>query len=522
MRFSSLFGTSKKPQQVAIGCDSLSQQPSPTCDSLGYHHSAPQPISGYLSSPQPISAKIEFPARAWFLPTQIKWLDDNSPLRIWEKSRQVGATKTDALDSVFKASPADAKFDVWVTSRDEIQARLYLDDCKDWATIFNLAATDLGVLLLDPKNNFSAYVLQFANGRRIYCLSSNPNALAGKRGHVKIDEFALHPDQRLLYRIAKPVTQWGGTLSIISTHRGHNTLFNQIIQDIRHNGNPMGWSLHSYPIQKAVEEGIVARINEKSGRNETDEQFLKRLRAECIDEEQWLQEYCCIPADESSAFFGHDLITACEDPHLKLLSFEELKHSLSGGSSWSSSSSSVSRFNDSTIQRFNGSFFLGVDVARKHDLCVLDVGEKIGDVLWDRCRIELQNKTFSEIEFELYRFLELPQLKRACIDATGLGMQLAERARERFGWKVEPVTFSASVKEELAFGLRRDFEDRKLRLVRDDKLRSDLRGLRKEVTSSGNIRFAGESIDSHCDRTWAKALRQHAARYRVSCGGAVA
>src|ERR1043166_3340370 len=29
------------------------------------------------------------------------------------------------------------------------------------------------------------------------------------------------------------------------------------------------------------------------------------------------------------------------------------------------------------------SLFLGVDVARKHDLCVFDLGEKIGDVVWD-------------------------------------------------------------------------------------------------------------------------------------------
>jgi hypothetical protein len=104
--------------------------------------------------------------------------------------------KTDALDSVLKASAAEARLDVWVTSRDEAQALLYVDDCRDWAKLLNLLATYEGKLLLDKKKNCSAHVLQFANGRRIYCLSSNPNALAGKRGHVKIDEFALHPDQR--------------------------------------------------------------------------------------------------------------------------------------------------------------------------------------------------------------------------------------------------------------------------------------------------------------------------------------
>src|SRR5438067_2544708 len=103
------------------------------------------------------------------------------------------------------------------------------------------------------------------------------------------------------------------------------------------------------------------------------------------------------------------------------------------------------------------SLYLGVDVARKHNLCVLDLGQKIGDVIWDRARIELQNKTFAEIRFELYRLLRLPGLKRCCIDATGLGMQLAEEARREFGYKVEPVTFTASVKEQLAFTLRAAF-----------------------------------------------------------------
>jgi hypothetical protein len=211
---------------------------------------------------------------------------------------------------------------------------------------------DRGEILFDRATNSSAYVIEFANGRRIYSLSSNPNALAGKRGHVTLDEFALHPDQRLLYRTAKPVTMWGGQLSIISTHRGVNTLFNQIIRSIKQaqktNGTPAPisngaralarskpdssvalelspdaqavalspisslpsptqpvsfgsqWSLHEVPITKAVDQGIVERINKKTGNRESREQFLARIRGECIDEEQWLREYCCVPSDESA------------------------------------------------------------------------------------------------------------------------------------------------------------------------------------------------------------------------------
>jgi phage FluMu gp28-like protein len=431
----------------------------------------------------------------YFLPYQSAWIKDSSPLKIIEKSRQVGISFADAYDSVRKVSVRGARFDVWVSSRDETQARLYLDDCRALARLLQIGARDLGEVVFEGANSFAAQALEFASGRRIYSLSSNPNALAGKRGHVKLDEFALHPDQRLLYRVAKPVTTWGGQLAIISTHRGGNSVFNEIIRLAREGGNPMGWSLHSVPLERAAAEGLVERINQKTGRAESREDFLRRIRAECLDEEQWLQEYCCTPADEVSAFIPYDLITACTEPDC-LKSFAYL-------------------------EACPNPLYLGLDVARKKDLCVFDLGEKIGDVVWDRLRIEMCNRPFGEIEAELFRLLRLPNLKRACVDATGLGMQLAERAQERFDWKVEPVTFTPREKEDLATGLKMDLEKRCVRLADDERLRADLRGIRKEVTASGNTRYAGETEGSHCDRFWAKALRQQAARYKVVVGAMV-
>src|SRR6266436_7670886 len=235
------------------------------------------------------------PDPKYFIRAQNKWINDDSPLKIIEKSRQVGVTHATDYRTVGLVSHPAARFDAFISTRDNIQAKLTLENCSRWAKFLHLGATDLGEIVFDRENNISAYALEFANRRRIYALSSNPNALAGKSGHVILDEFALHSDQRLLYRVAKPVTTWGGTLTIISTHRGANSVFNEIIRDIQENDNPMGWSLHSVSVQKAVEEGLVERINAKSGRNDTREGFLARIRKECIDEEQWLQEYCCQP-----------------------------------------------------------------------------------------------------------------------------------------------------------------------------------------------------------------------------------
>jgi len=468
----------------------------------------------------------------YFLPYQMAWRRDNSRLKICQKSRQIGLSYVDSYDSVAKAALVGGR-DVWVMSRDEAQAKQYIRYCKRWAGILQYAANDLGQQVFTTRNGKAAkvQVLTFASGFSIYALSSNPDAIVGKTGHVKLDEFALHKDQRTLYAVAKPVIQWGGTLSVISTHRGIGTVFNEIITDVRERGNRMGWSLHTISIQTAVEQGLVEKINASNGahsgsragnslsggqgsgpREQTPDletcdrttraeeaartEWLRRQRAECIDEEQWLQEYCCVPANEAAAFIPYELINTCTDPDC-LKDFDYLQHS-------------------------PNPLFLGVDVARKKDLCVLDVGEKIGDVIWDRLRIELLNRPFAEIEEQLYRLVQLRQLKRACIDATGLGAQLAERAFERFSWKIEPIIFTARVKEDLAVSLKVDLEKRRVRLADDEKLRADLRGIRKEVTTAGNCRYAGECEGSHCDRFWAKALRQHAVSQPICTGSLVA
>jgi phage FluMu gp28-like protein len=338
----------------------------------------------------------------YFLPYQTAWRRDTARLRICQKSRQVGLSYVDSYDSVLKAALAPGR-DVWVMSRDETQAKEYIRYCKRWVSILQQAAEDFGELIFNSrtKKAVQVQVLAFASGCSIHALSSNPDAIVGKTGHVKLDEFALHRNQRTLYAVAKPVIQWGGTLSIISTHRGIGTVFNEIIRGIREGGNRMGWSLHTIPIQTAVEQGLVERINESNRARNTGwetstvpaalvetaesgnpydltaerEAWMSRQRAECIDEEQWLQEYCCVPADEASAFIPYELINQCTDPGC-MKDFVYLAAS-------------------------RNPLYLGVDVARKKDLCVLDVGERIGDVVWDRLRIELLNRPFGEIEEEL-------------------------------------------------------------------------------------------------------------------------
>ena len=131
------------------------------------------------------------------------------------------------------------------------------------------------------------------------------------------------------------------------------------------------------------------------------------------------------------------------------------------------------------------------------------------EVLWNEL-INTVDDYFRIQREELYALL--PHVRRCCIDSTGIGAQLAEEAREKFGSKVEEVTFTGAVKEDLAVTVRRKFEDRQVRIPPDRDIREDLHSVKKFTTAAGNIRFDSERTElGHADRFWALALAVHAA-----------
>ncbi len=430
-----------------------------------------------------------------FLPYQRRWIEDPSRLKLLEKSRQVGMSWATAYALVRRQSAPGVRLDAWVASRDEIQARLFLDDCRKFARILDRAARACGAWVLPEKSAPQAYSLRFANGARLHSLSSNPDAQAGKRGARVLDEFALHPDPRRLYAIAYPGITWGGQLEILSTHRGAQNYFNELVVEARHGGNPKNFSLHRVTLQNALDQGFLAKLQEKlptddPRRQMDDAAYFDFIRASCPDQETFLQEYMCLPADESTAFLPWELIAACE---------------YAEGENFQAASPATASVE----------YFLGVDIGRVHDLTVMWLLERVGGVCFTRDVLTLENQPFARQEELLWERLARPGLRRACLDSTGLGRQLAERAQERFGAsRVEAVNFSAPVKEDLAYGLREVFEKRALRIPAEKLIRADLRAIKKTATSAGNLRFAADrGPGGHADRFWALALAVHAARH---------
>jgi phage FluMu gp28-like protein len=428
---------------------------------------------------------------AIFLPYQSAWITDQTLLKIMEKGRQIGLSWSTAYAAAERTAAEAARHDQWVSSRDEIQAKLFLEDCKLWAKIMHRAASDLGEIVLDPEKRISAYVLEFSSGRRIHSMSSNPDAQAGKRGGRVLDEFALHPDPKKLWAIAYPGITWGGKLEVISTHRGSHNFFNELIREAREGGNPKNISLHRVTLADALTQGFLAKLQkmlpETDPRQDMDEAaYFDFVKAGCADEESFQQEYMCRPADDDVAFLEYDIITAAEYP---------------AGRDWQLG----------LADKATGRLYGGLDIGRKQDLTVLWVFEELGDIFYTR-RVEcLKNMRKSEQEKILWPWIE--KCDRVCIDATGLGIGWADDAQDKFGAaRIEAITFTGRIKEALAYPLRARFEDRLIRIPFDPETRADLRQVTKQTTAAGNIRFTAERTpDGHADRFWALALAIHAA-----------
>jgi phage FluMu gp28-like protein len=435
-----------------------------------------------------------------FLEFQEKWIVDANRLKLMEKARQIGISWSTSYACTERTAIAGARNDQWVSSRDDLQARLFIEDCKMWAQMFKLAAEDLGERVIDEKNKISAYVLNFSSGKRIHSMSSNPDAQAGKRGARVLDEFALHPDPRTLWSIAYPGITWGGTLEVISTHRGSANFFNQLIREVREHGNPKKISMHRVTLKDALDQGFLYKLQKSLPADDEiqsmdEAQYFDFVKSGCADEESFQQEYMCNPADDASAFLEYDLIAGCE---YGANEYQEIEYDHLSDRSGSDPYKNLR-------------LFAGLDIGRKRDLTVLWILELLGDTLYTRKIIVLKNMSKPDQEKVLFPWY--PLIERTCFDYTGLGIGWGDDAQKKFGeHKIELVTFTPKVKEALAYPVRGKMEDKKLRIPYDPHVRADLRAVTKETTVAGNIRFTAERSDAgHADRFWALALAIHAA-----------
>jgi phage FluMu gp28-like protein len=402
-------------------------------------------------------------------PYQRRWLEDPARFKLGKFARQTGKTFTTTLECVddcFEQVVKQARTRWVILSRGERQAREAMEEgvklhSKAYGLSFNAYETDYAIGAVTYK----AQEVEFPHGAKITALPANPDTARGFSANVFLDEFAFHKDSNAIWKALFPVISAGHKLRVTSTPNGKSGKFYEL-----DTADDTTWSRHSVDIYQAVEDGLPRDIDE--------------LRAGLADEDAWAQEYELKYLDEASAWLSYELITSCED----------------------------SQAGDPDGYQ-GGPCYVGVDIGLRNDLWVCQVLEEIGDVLWDRERIELKREKFATHDAALDEVMMRYRVARLCMDQTGMGEKPVEDAKRRYGEsRVEGVIFTGGTKLIMATAGKARFEDRTLRIREGDvKLRSDLHKLRKIASATGAPRFVAERDEDHADRTWAMFLAINAA-----------
>lgn len=450
----------------------------------------------------------------YFLGYQQRWLQDDARQKVAEKSRRIGWTYVEAYEDMRDAAKADG-MDVWFSSADLSAAREYIKYVEMWSKAANIVAKDLGEIVVqdDGQNSITAFAVEYANGKRVNALSSNPKGFRSKGGKVVLDEYSFHEQADEMWRAAAPSVLWGYPIRVFSSHNGKDTRFNRLVEEAKQPGSK--WSLHSVTIMDALNDGLlekILRLDRMATPEERDE-FLASCRSIAGDEETFQQEFMVNPMDGTTAYIGHALYDAnvgTEVPEPLVLRGEDL-HQIP-----------LDQYLPLlAFTRTGGRLFLGVDIGRRRDLTVLWLLEETGGRLVTRAVVELHVVKF-RYQFAWLKHL-LPLVERCEIDESSLGMQLAEDAQDDFGEeKVTKVAFTEQAKRDMAVGVKNVMEDAGARLPSTAVVKADFRKIRRVVSPSGNVLFKGErDADGHADRFWAFALAVRAATRTPKLSGVV-
>ena len=425
------------------------------------------------------------PAPRTLLPYQAAWVQDQSPLKVCQKSRRIGLSFTEAYDCVLHAGGGTGN--CYYQSYDHEMTKGFINDCVDWAELLQIGAEAVGEILVDVRQKdgsikqVAAHRLPLASGKEIVAMTSAPRAFRSKGrpgDRAIIDEAAFVEDLEESLRAAMAFLMWGGSVHVLSTHNGKGSPFNTLVNDILSGEQP--GSVHTYPFRLALEQGFYRRICEATGKRwspKAEADYEAGVRS--FYGRGASQELDCVPDDILGAWIAWDLIRGCEDA-------DAGRPELAG----------------------QGDFYLGVDIARRRDFWVCWALELVGDVLWSRELVVRRDIAFSEQHALLDECIAKYRPKRVVIDQTGMGEEFVEIERRKHGALIEGALMTGPRRLDIATLLLSRFQDRRIRIQPDDALRKDIYSVRSAPSATGGPRLVAEEkeTDGHADRFWAGAL----------------
>lgn len=245
------------------------------------------------------------PYQAWWHAHSRLAMGKDAPSRIVEKGRGLGLTLMAAMDALMLAH-RDEAITIPVAGRAGDTSDEFIE--KTWHLIDDCQETEL----FDPRRDVRARVelLHSGNPSRIVPMpGGSPEKVRSKRTiHAVLDEFAFHEYAERLWRAVRGSQSEGGTLDVLSTHNGADTLYYRLLEDAK--AKRIHFKVFEFPIcdPTAFRHDVPVKDQVESG---------LRLIAPWLDV-RVLDDF----RREDSAGFAQEMLCEVMDAYLNLLSRE--------------------------------------------------------------------------------------------------------------------------------------------------------------------------------------------------------
>lgn len=431
---------------------------------------------------------------------QIEFLKIRCSIKVAEKGRRTGITFAEALDDTIKAASRKATGgdNIYYIGDTREKGLEFVGYCAKFSRVIALAqgqgVSDIEEFLFEDQDGqgntrqIASYRIRYSSGFQITALSSRPANIRGLQGKVVIDEAAFHADVQGVLEACTALLIWGGEIVIISTHKGKNNPFNQLIKDIQAGRYGDDAAVVKITFDDAVANGLYERSCLMKGEKPTVEgkaKWYAKIRNGYGPRKAAMREELdATPRDGGGVCIPGVWIEQAmpaERPVLRLTLDDDFARK---------SETERRAFVDDWIARYLASVLAtldrtarhtgGMDFARHRDFSIiapLAIAHNLRRIA--PFVVEMHNVPTRQQEQILWHLLErLPNFSGFAMDATGPGQTLAEYTADKFGHShIHQVVLSRSWYGAYMPKLVGAFEDGMIDVPRDDNLAQDIRAI---------------------------------------------
>lgn len=441
---------------------------------------------------------------------QLAQLCDNSIYNINDKSRQVAASFTMALEAVINAI---------LEGQSSAFVSINLEEASEKIRYAQHILTCIHTPFKLPKlKRENRLTMEWENGARLISLP-NREPRGKPQFHVYLDEFAHLLNARGIYSAAQGLIAKGRgqlRLRIASSLMGESGMHWEIsTQTLREYGGFVRYKTPWWVTWAFCKNPIKANIQAPKMSTEERVAMFGRDTIQQIFSNVYLED------------FQREFEAIYSDTNVAFITWDEIKNAYDGRLVWVKAhceGKNISPAHQAIDQillfiranKIEKVLAAGMDIGRKRDTSeIFVVGKSTTGQYPLRLAITMNMTPYDEqLDVIHYLMTQLP-ISKLFIDQTGLGNNLAESAKKLFPNKVEGVDFTASSKELWAGDAKMLIQQGKTPLPVDRDIATQINSIKQRFTGSRMSYDTEKNEKHHADKFWAWALSLAAARVAV-------